>query len=51
MDFSAQDRAELLASAEVTLNRLNRPVENLLDLSPLQAGSPSLEPLLGSHQP
>ncbi|MFJ7587484.1 ATP-binding protein [Streptomyces sp. NPDC097617] len=39
VDFSAEDRAELLASAEVSLHRLNRLVENLLDLSRLQAGA------------
>ncbi|WP_267037475.1 ATP-binding protein [Streptomyces sp. NBC_00091] len=41
--FSAEDRAELLASAEVSLNRLNHLVENLLDLSRLQAGALTLE--------
>lgn len=43
VDFSEEDRAELLESAEVSLNRLNRLVENLLDLSRLQAGALSLE--------
>ncbi|WP_051859134.1 sensor histidine kinase [Streptomyces xanthophaeus] len=43
VEFSAEDRAELLASAEVSLNRLNRLVENLLDLSRLQAGALTLD--------
>lgn len=43
IEFSAEDRAELLASAEVSLNRLNRLVENLLDLSRLQAGALALD--------
>ncbi|ATZ23015.1 Sensor protein KdpD [Streptomyces lavendulae subsp. lavendulae] len=43
VDFSEEDRAELLESAEMSLNRLNRLVENLLDLSRLQAGALSLE--------
>lgn len=43
VDFSAEDRAELLGSAEVSLNRLNRLVENLLDLSRLQAGALTLD--------
>lgn len=43
MDFSQEDRAELLESAEMSLNRLNRLVENLLDLSRLQAGALTLE--------
>ncbi|MCX4695855.1 ATP-binding protein [Streptomyces sp. NBC_01408] len=43
IEFSAEDRAELLASAEVSLNRLNRLVENLLDLSRLQAGALTLD--------
>ncbi|MFD7782169.1 ATP-binding protein [Streptomyces nojiriensis] len=43
VDFSAEDRAELLESAEMSLHRLNRLVENLLDLSRLQAGALTLE--------
>ncbi|MFJ3722846.1 ATP-binding protein [Streptomyces sp. NPDC090045] len=43
VDFSPEDRAELLESAEMSLNRLNRLVENLLDLSRLQAGALTLE--------
>ncbi|WP_438318941.1 ATP-binding protein [Streptomyces sp. HUAS TT3] len=43
VDFSEEDRAELLESAELSLNRLNRLVENLLDLSRLQAGALTLE--------
>ncbi|MCX4776252.1 sensor histidine kinase [Streptomyces sp. NBC_01264] len=43
VEFSAEDRAELLDSAEVSLNRLNRLVENLLDLSRLQAGALALD--------
>lgn len=42
VEVSAEDRAELLESAEVSLNRLNRLVENLLDLSRLQAGALTL---------
>ncbi len=38
VDFSAQDRDELLATADASMARLNRLVENLLDLSRLQAG-------------
>ncbi|WP_371614018.1 ATP-binding protein [Streptomyces sp. NBC_00454] len=43
VEFSAQDRDELLESAEVSLHRLNRLVENLLDLSRLQAGALTLD--------
>ncbi|MFK0259313.1 ATP-binding protein [Streptomyces sp. NPDC090445] len=43
VDFSEEDRAELLESAEMSLNRLNRLVENLLELSRLQAGALTLE--------
>ncbi|WP_371681090.1 ATP-binding protein [Streptomyces sp. NBC_01276] len=42
VDFSDEDRSELLESAETSLNRLNRLVENLLDLSRLQAGALTL---------
>jgi two-component system, OmpR family, sensor histidine kinase KdpD len=37
-DWSAQDTAELLATAEESLDQLARLVDNLLDLSRLQAG-------------
>ncbi|MBM9509093.1 sensor histidine kinase [Actinacidiphila acididurans] len=40
--FSAEDRDELLATAEESLVRLNRLVDNLLDMSRLQAGALSL---------
>ncbi|MFJ3636072.1 ATP-binding protein [Streptomyces sp. NPDC090112] len=43
VDFSAADRAELLESAETSLHRLNRLVDNLLDLSRLQAGALALD--------
>ncbi|MGH3846180.1 MAG: sensor histidine kinase [Pseudonocardiaceae bacterium] len=36
--WSAEDRDELLATAEESLDRLTRLVENLLDMSRLQAG-------------
>jgi two-component system sensor histidine kinase KdpD len=39
VDWSAVDRAELLDSARRSLARLNRLVENLLDMSRLQAGA------------
>ncbi|HEY3873535.1 MAG TPA: ATP-binding protein [Actinocrinis sp.] len=47
LDVAAQDRAELLDIAEQSLARLTRLVENLLDMSRLQAGviKPRLEPL------
>ncbi|MEU8075354.1 DUF4118 domain-containing protein [Catellatospora citrea] len=38
IDFDEADRAELLATAAESLDRLNRLVENLLDMSRLQAG-------------
>ncbi|MEU8006157.1 DUF4118 domain-containing protein [Catellatospora sp. NPDC049111] len=38
VDFDDDDRAELLTTAAESLNRLNRLVENLLDMSRLQAG-------------
>ncbi|BCJ75136.1 sensor histidine kinase [Catellatospora sp. IY07-71] len=38
VDFDEADRAELLATAAESLDRLNRLVENLLDMSRLQAG-------------
>ncbi|MGH3854289.1 MAG: DUF4118 domain-containing protein [Pseudonocardiaceae bacterium] len=40
--WSAQDTAELLATAEESLDRLIRLVENLLDMSRLQSGALSL---------
>jgi two-component system sensor histidine kinase KdpD len=43
VEFSDADRAELLATADESLDRLVRLVENLLDLSRLQAG------VLGTH--
>ncbi|WP_405584447.1 ATP-binding protein [Streptomyces sp. NBC_01190] len=41
--FSDEDRDELLATAEESLSRLNRLVDNLLDMSRLQAGALSLK--------
>ena len=47
LELSPGDRAELLDAAEESLDRLTRLVENLLDLSRLQAGvvKPRLEPV------
>jgi two-component system, OmpR family, sensor histidine kinase KdpD len=47
LDVSAEDRTELLEAAEESLDRLTRLVENLLDMSRLQAGAlkPRLEPV------
>jgi two-component system sensor histidine kinase KdpD len=47
LNVSADDRAELLEAAEESLDRLTRLVENLLDMSRLQAGAlkPRLEPV------
>jgi two-component system sensor histidine kinase KdpD len=42
IDWSPQDRDELLATAEESLDRLARLVENLLDMSRLQAGALNL---------
>lgn len=42
VQWSEQDRAELLAGAEESLDRLSRLVENLLDMSRLQAGALNL---------
>jgi two-component system, OmpR family, sensor histidine kinase KdpD len=42
--WDAQDREELLATAEQSLDRLTRLVDNLLDLSRLQAGVLSVFP-------
>ncbi|MGW1892213.1 ATP-binding protein [Streptomyces sp. NPDC002004] len=41
--FSDEDRDELLATADESLAKLNRLVENLLDLSRLQAGALTLD--------
>ena len=45
IDWSPQDRDELLATADESLDRLARLVDNLLDMSRLQAGA------LSSRQP
>ncbi|MEU2873241.1 DUF4118 domain-containing protein [Streptomyces olivoreticuli] len=42
VDFSQEDREELLATAEESLAKLNRLVDNLLDMSRLQAGALNL---------
>ncbi|MEV5981584.1 ATP-binding protein [Streptomyces sp. NPDC052114] len=42
VDFSAEDRDALLATADESLAKLDRLVENLLDLSRLQAGALTL---------
>ncbi|MHA6758116.1 sensor histidine kinase [Streptacidiphilus sp. PAMC 29251] len=44
VQFSAEDQQELLASAEDSLGKLNRLVDNLLDMSRLQAGALPLDP-------
>jgi two-component system sensor histidine kinase KdpD len=44
--FSAADEEELLATAEESLDKLTRLVENLLDLSRLQAGALGVHPQL-----
>ena len=44
VEFSVGDRAELLATAEESLDRLARLVENLLDMSRLQAGAMAMSP-------
>ncbi|MET7419398.1 ATP-binding protein, partial [Dactylosporangium sp. NPDC005555] len=44
VEFSAEDHDELLATAEESLDRLNRLVENLLDMSRLQAGALGMHP-------
>ena len=41
--FSDEDRDELLATADESMARLNRLVDNLLDMSRLQAGALSLD--------
>ncbi|MFE6403672.1 ATP-binding protein [Streptomyces alboflavus] len=43
LDFSEHDREELLATADESMARLNRLVDNLLDMSRLQAGALTLE--------
>jgi two-component system sensor histidine kinase KdpD len=42
VEFSPQDRDELLATADESMGKLNRLVENLLDLSRLEAGALTL---------
>ncbi len=42
--FSEHDRAELLATAEESIDKLTRLVENLLDMSRLQAGALGMHP-------
>ncbi|MER7888547.1 DUF4118 domain-containing protein [Micromonospora sp. NPDC094482] len=44
VEFDEEDRAELLATAEESLDRLARLVANLLDMSRLQAGVLGLTP-------
>ena len=44
VDFSDEDRQELLATVEESLDQLNRLVENLLDMSRLQAGALATTP-------
>ena len=48
IDFSPEDRAELLAAADESLVRLSRLVDNLLDMSRLQAGALTLH-LVPTH--
>ncbi|WP_327677972.1 sensor histidine kinase KdpD [Kitasatospora sp. NBC_00458] len=43
VEFSPEDRAELLATADESLVKLNRLVDNLLDMSRLQAGALTLD--------
>ncbi|WP_327430709.1 sensor histidine kinase [Streptomyces sp. NBC_01236] len=43
VEFSDEDRDELLATADESMAKLNRLVENLLDLSRLQAGALTLD--------
>jgi two-component system sensor histidine kinase KdpD len=47
LEVPADDRAELMEAAEASLDKLTRLVENLLDMSRLQAGAltPRLEPV------
>ena len=44
VQWSAEDQAELLATADESLDKLIRLVENLLDMSRLQAGAMSVFP-------
>ena len=44
MQWSEQDQDELLATADESLDKLTRLVENLLDMSRLQAGAMSVFP-------
>ena len=44
VQWGAEDRAELLATADESLDRLARLVDNLLDMSRLQAGALSVFP-------
>ncbi|MCX4637750.1 ATP-binding protein [Streptomyces platensis] len=44
VDFSPEDREEFLATAEESLAKLSRLVDNLLDMSRLQAGALTLHP-------
>ncbi len=46
VEFSDIDRDELLATADESLERLGRLVENLLDMSRLQAGALAMSPQL-----
>jgi two-component system sensor histidine kinase KdpD len=46
VEFSDDDRRELLATAGESLDRLGRLVENLLDMSRLQAGALAMAPQL-----
>ncbi len=46
VDFTDHDQAELLATAEESLDKLIRLVENLLDMSRLQAGALGMHPQL-----
>ena len=46
VEFSDEDRRELLATADESLDRLGRLVENLLDMSRLQAGALAMDPQL-----
>ncbi|MFI8435540.1 ATP-binding protein [Streptomyces sp. NPDC079020] len=43
VEFSEEDRSELLSTAEESMARLNRLVDNLLDMSRLQAGALTLD--------
>ncbi|MEV7182989.1 sensor histidine kinase KdpD [Kitasatospora sp. NPDC093102] len=48
VEFSPEDQAELLATADESLVKLTRLVDNLLDMSRLQAGALTLH-LTGTH--